>query len=351
MTRSDHKQGRKAALAVSGALLLSAISGQAMASIYGGSKLEIRNLEITITDGDGNDQSGSAPGFFNFTVTNSAVLNGLSTPLSTASCQGLPGIPGGLNTCGADPTLDTNASNAPLSSVTRANNDFSYFGPGNDQYANSDSLIRTSELTDDLTTSTAQIAEAELQTGSTASANANIESTTALNFNFTVTSPGSTLQLTFEADPDLLAQIDQDSGFLGGSASASIAQSLNLTRANADGGGSVNWAPQGTTVNNCSVSIAGVTCVEDDDGADLNRGVSASVNPQTAEYGRTSNTGFFIFGITISDLPEADYSVALSGNTVVTMSQVYAIPAPGILSLLGLGLLSMGLSSRRRKLR
>jgi hypothetical protein len=61
MTRSDHKQGRKAALAVSGALLLSAISGQAMASIYGGSKLEIQNLQITITDGDGNDQSGSAP--------------------------------------------------------------------------------------------------------------------------------------------------------------------------------------------------------------------------------------------------------------------------------------------------
>ena len=260
MTAIHHTRRTKIALAVTGALTLSMVSGHAAASVYGGSRLLISNLIINIFDTDGTELN-TAAGNFQFSLENTATLNGASAPSSNGFCSGLPGIPaGGTNDCSVGPpTLDAGAANAPGSTVNRANNDFSYFGPGAEQYANSDSVIDSAELTFDPTTNTRQIAEAELQTGASASANTEIQSTTALNLiiDLPVEGPNAgepySLELAFNADPDLLAEIIQGADFQGGNTQANVNFTVGLTQ---DGtGDQVSWAPQGTVANNCDVDL------------------------------------------------------------------------------------------------
>ena len=184
------------AVAVTGAIAL-AVAGQASASVYGGSKLDLQNLQIFITQ-DGVNPSPNAPiTSFEFTATNTATLNGVSSPVQSATCGGTPGLPGVTNNCNAAlPRLDPTAANAPGGTINRANNDFSLFGPGLNQYANSDSVLQQAELTFDGPTQTHQIAETELQTGASARANAEITSNTGFTFAFTLAAPGE-LVLSF----------------------------------------------------------------------------------------------------------------------------------------------------------
>ncbi|HET8700556.1 MAG TPA: EDSAP-1 family PEP-CTERM protein, partial [Nitrococcus sp.] len=281
---------KKSALAAAAALAVGLGSaGTASAYVYAGSGLNLSNLTIGISPDSTNVDITS----FNFTATNTATLDGKSA-VESNTCNGIPGAPGPTtNNCsGSTPRLDAPPANAPGGTVTRTNNSFTFFGPGSGEFANSDSVINTSELTGDKATNTQQIAESQLVNGSAASSNAEIQSTTGFTFKFTITS-GGTLVLAFDADPNLLTQIaEANPGVF--TAQSNVRTSFSLTQDN--GPGSVTWSPDGTGTNNCLVA-GGTACTENNDSQNLNTNVGVHANNTSAS---NSPAGSTPFGITVT---------------------------------------------------
>lgn len=316
------------------AALALGVAGQANASVYASSSLKIQEFRVNITGLAANPIDS-----YEFTLTNTATLNGASSPTQTNTCSGT--TPG--SGCNTTPSLDAPAANAPGGTIVRANNDFSFFGPGANTYSNSDSVIYTSGLGNDVPSSTAQIAESELQGNGAARANAEITSNTGFTFTFIISGTGS-LALSFQADPSLYAEINQ-LAFTSGAAQANMNTSFSLTKN--DGTSEINWRPNGSAGSDCSVtgSVASVTCAEDNDNADLNQNLSVTSNPATVQYSRAA--GWSLMGITVDGLTDGAWTLAFNG---VTSTSVRTVPEPSVLALLGIAIAGMGAVSRRRKL-
>lgn len=350
-------------------LIGAGIAGQAAASIYALAHLKMDNLIITITD----DTGVLVPvNSFNFSMTNTAELNSANA-IDTNACAGtlapiggtcnptFPGgsgantVLGGATDIATGPGAGTNVVNAPASSILRAEDTYSFLGPGLGEYANADSVINDAALVGDAVTSTENIAEAELQGGASASGGSTIQSVTSITFDFTIL-PGTSgdLVLTFDADPDLMASISTPPP---GDASAAGAQADVTWRFNLSqdtlGSGEVLWSPQGSAANDCVVfggSLA--TCTETNDTQDLNATASVGTLPNSLDT-HSYDVGDIqtAFGITINGLEAGDWSLTLFEQKQVNVFlERVDIPEPSTLLLLGASFFGLGLlRSRSRK--
>ena len=236
-------------------------AGQAAAQVYGLSSLSFQNLNISIVPLAA--VTGVTVTSFDFTLTNTATLNGISV-ITGATCGGTPGL--GNNDCGLAPVLNALPANAPGGTAVRADNVVSggtlyVLGAGADTYSTSDSVIVTAELVNlGSPTATHQIAEAELQGRGTASSSALIQSQSGVSITFLAGG-------TFNFGLDFLADIDMrvlvNSIFAGSNSQADSNVSISLV--NNATGAAVRWAPEGngTGINDCTVTGGGgVTCAD-----------------------------------------------------------------------------------------
>jgi PEP-CTERM motif len=286
---------------------------------------------------------------FDFQLTNTATLNGVSD-IKTAACGGVIGS----NSCsGTSPTLDAQPAIAPGSTLGRTNNmttggEFSFQGPltgFTGTYSTSDSVINTAELVQlGQPTSTHNIAESLLNTGVNAAGSSQIQSITGLTFTLTI-APGATLDLSFLADPDVESLASGETG----SFSAQANLNASFTLAQTSGGAAfVNWAPRGTVTNDC-VAAGGPTCTEtaDSQTLNINTGVTTNTNDRVSwDPNLLTETPF---GIHITGLPGGTYTLTLNEVKSTQLART-PLPEPGSLALMGIGLMGLFASIRRKKL-
>jgi hypothetical protein len=325
---------KKSGLAVAMTLALGlGIAQQATASVYARSYSALSNLDVVLSDDGGITTGGGSVNSFNFNLTNTAFLNGVGAA-TNAVCSGTTGT----NNCSvATPTLDALPANAPGGDINRANNNYSFFGAGTNEYSNADSVIYTAQLTGDAFSSTEQIASVELQSGNSGSSSADITSTTGFTFLFTVAGANQ-LQITFTAAANFLAAINDPAGT---AQNAQANTKLQFTLSSNSGPTRIGvFSPDGAATNECA-AVGGVTCTALLDGFDLNSDVGVSTDG-TSSGRSTAGSGFsVIFG----GLTNGQWSLTLNNVTSTVVSRT--VPAPGLLSLMGLGLVGLGVTRRR----
>ncbi len=312
-------------------------AGQAAASVYAGSSLDINQLGIAFFDSNGILITNVNPNF-TFNIEDSATLDGV-TQAFAAGCDSIGGT-----ACGASPVLGINAANGGAAPApVRANNDYALFGPGSGDYANSNAEITSAQLVTATPTHTQQVSEAELDTtATTGQASTNIQSNTTFTMNFTLTQPGpATMGITFLGNPEMQSLVNLIAPETGISqANMNTTLTLNSLFSNAF----ATWSPQGTAVNDCAG--LGVVCTETADGEDLNR--TLGTGPANSNLTHSLGTGATSFGLQITGLQAGDWSLTLAALTSVSV--VRAVPEPGLLMLLGSGF-AFGAFARRKQRR
>lgn len=314
------------------AALAMGAAGQASASVYAGSSLDVSNLVIGFVNQNTGAVITNLSPNFTFNVEDSATLNG-STQAFAASCSSLLG-----NCSAVSPVLAVNAANAPGSSLTRANNDYTLLGQGNGTYANSNAEITTAQLVNGFPSESQQVAEAELLVSGAGQASSNIQSNTTWTFDFVIDTNLAVMNLSFVANPEMKADVTLIPPFTSGLAQANLTTNFTLSR---EGVPLVVWSPNGAgTGLLCGI---GLTCTAAE-GESLN--ITLGVGPASETAQHSLGTPGTNFSLSVEGLTEGRYSLTLAALTSVNVTQV---PEPGTLVLLGGALAALGVGGLRRR--
>jgi hypothetical protein len=263
-------------------------------------------------------------------------------------------------------------SSANTAGFNRAESSYTFFSTTNaGQYANSESEITSAQLVQGVPTNTNSISEVNITGTGSASANTSVTSSTLLNFTFELASLG-TLDLDFLADPDLYAAINGVNVISAG-AEAGTTATITLTYlapipgpvipipVGVERNAKLTWSPNGAA-GGCSVDagLIGVTCTGEVDSENLNTGVSTLAdvfggNPSfdglsDSRIASSPDGGLKTFSITANNLFAGRWTLKLDTTTTASVNaDIAQIPEPGMMALMGIGLMGLGMSARRNK--
>ena len=312
------------------------VSGQASASVYAGSSLDISDLSIGFVNASTGAVITNLNPQFTFNVEDSATLNG-ATQASAAGCSSL------ASNCGTSPApvLTVNAANAPGSTVVRANTNYSLMGQNTGTFANSNAEITTAQLVNGIPSHSQQVAEAEVLGAGQAQASANIQSNTTWTFSFSIAETAN-MALSFIANPEMKADVSLVPPYSAGIAQSNMVTNFTLNRLSGAGASPfVSWSPNGTVGDVICVNVFG--CVEVDPES-LNE--TLGVGPASSMLVHSLGTAGNLFKLNIAGLTAGRYSLTLAGLTSVNVTQV---PEPGTLLLIGGALAALGVGGARRR--
>ncbi|MFM9435601.1 hypothetical protein ACFDR9_002671 [Janthinobacterium sp. CG_23.3] len=312
---------------VAAALVLMSAAGSASAGAYGYSYDNIFGLTVTNPTG----------------VVSVAGTTNISR--ATATLNGTSVITGGSG------MLD--APQAAVGAVALGQNNFQQQGPVG-TYSRGDAQIVSTQFPPfppgATSTQAVNVAEAHLDFAGTADASGRNGSTTGFSVNFVVGSPTATLRFNFQADPFMQVFLQTLAG-PGSSAAANLVATFTIT----DAAGAIIfvWAPDG-------VVGSGITGgVETADAASLNtnlstnfltRGSLFTYNPTGCPVPVAPGTGTGCGGAytaLTNALGAGNYTLTLNAVNSVDLVKT-AVPEPGTLALLGLGLAGLCVSKRRK---